>query len=93
MDNEYESIRHARNAALSLRHAIRHTYLLANHMRSQTISLNQNDRIKYETWTYTLGFMARKLCAIFLGQTDYEPEIQDLNFSFKYIEDFKNEIK
>jgi hypothetical protein len=91
MDKPYESIFLARKAIDGLREATRYTYLLADKIRLNPISLNQNELIRYETWTYIQAFMTKKMSAIFLGETDYEPAIQDLNFSFRYIKGYKNE--
>ena len=50
--------------------------------RSQ-VALNNREHPDLKIWVRVLSFMTRKLCALYLGQTDYDFRIQDLYFYAK----------
>lgn len=74
----------ARKAVEGLQQSIRAIYRLHDSEIENKISLNFNDQINYRNWLYIQSFMARKLNAVHLGQTDYDNDVKDLKFSFIY---------
>lgn len=91
LNSDFESIKLARQAAEHLRSAITNCWKLSEHIKNEKINLNSNESINLYAWVYIMAFMARKLCALFLGQTDYDYNIQDLKFAYLYKKDLTNE--
>lgn len=74
----------ARKAVEGLQQSIRATYRLHDSEIENKISLNFNDQINYRNWLFIQSFFARKLQAVYLGETDYDYDVKDLKFSFIY---------
>lgn len=82
MINNFQTHEHAKKAIEGLRQSLVYTYKLSLHVENNKISLNIVDPINYLDWVKIQSLMARKLGAKFLGQTDYDNEIKDINFTF-----------
>ena len=91
LSNDFESIKLARSAAEHMRGAITNCWKLSEHIKNEKINLSSNESINLYAWVYIMAFMARKLCALFLGQTDFDYNIQDLKFAYLYKKDLPNE--
>lgn len=72
----------AQRTVEALRTSIRGTWRLHEFIEKDRICFCDFGPINISLWTYVLSFMTRKICALFLGETDFDREITDLKFSF-----------
>lgn len=71
---------HALAFVENLRGAIRSLVKLRYEVDSTKIS-SKNDDFNYIVWLSILSFMTRKICALYLGHTDYDFQFKDIQFS------------
>lgn len=80
---------HALSFVENLRGALRSLVKLRHEVGRAKISL-KNDNFNFAVWLSILSFMTRKICALYLGHTDYDFHFKDIQFSFTR-KDFQNE--
>lgn len=72
---------HALAFVENLRGAIRSLVKLRYEVERTKISF-KNDDFNFVVWLSILSFMTQKICALYLGQTDYVYELRDIKFTF-----------
>lgn len=72
----------ARTIVADLRETIRNMHRLHIIHNSTRIDPDKDVPIKLMIWLRILSFMTIKICALYLGQTDYEFNTQDIDYKF-----------
>lgn len=87
--NPYVSI-HASALVENLRGAIRSLVKLRCEVESTKVN-EKGDALNFYAWLCALSFLTRKICSMYLGESDLDYEFSDINFSLIKRKDSENE--
>jgi hypothetical protein len=69
-----------------LRNIIRKLAKFAFEQNKTKVSVTNNSEPDFKIWLVVLSFMTRKVCALYLGSTDYDYNIKDISFNLTFKE-------
>lgn len=94
MDNFIRSNPLIAEAALSASSHLRRALTALNRLECETrkskVQLFDGCLPELNSWVKCLAFMTRKICSLYLGETDYDYEFNDFNFSLLKRKEFEN---
>lgn len=80
----------AKELVESLRVCIRNLVKFVDQIEQGQISLTDELSPEFKAWIAALSFMARKICALYLGTTDYDYGFKDISFTLIKRADYEN---